>query len=113
MFFFSSRRRHTRLQGDWSSDVCSSDLAGGFTTYLDRSWDVTLRDSTVLRGELERYRDEITSDGSVGAIPLAPASPLSRRLAIRAGVPILAGSTPTTAQRRLPATPLPPRGGAT
>src|SRR5256885_9375193 len=24
-FFFSSRRRHTRLQGDWSSDVCSSD----------------------------------------------------------------------------------------
>src|SRR6266446_8938458 len=28
-FFFSSRRRHTRLQGDWSSDVCSSDLAPG------------------------------------------------------------------------------------
>src|SRR6266850_6234920 len=27
IFFFSSRRRHTRLQGDWSSDVCSSDLA--------------------------------------------------------------------------------------
>src|SRR5688500_9019949 len=24
-FFFSSRRRHTRLQGGWSSDVCSSD----------------------------------------------------------------------------------------
>src|ERR1039457_7294778 len=28
-FFFESRRRHTRLQGDWSSDVCSSDLDGG------------------------------------------------------------------------------------
>src|SRR5256885_10874229 len=28
VFFFSSRRRHTRLQGDWSSDVCSSDLPG-------------------------------------------------------------------------------------
>src|ERR1022692_2746229 len=28
VFFFSSRRRHTRLQGDWSSDVCSSDLVG-------------------------------------------------------------------------------------
>src|SRR5256885_9702924 len=26
VIFFSSRRRHTRLQGDWSSDVCSSDL---------------------------------------------------------------------------------------
>src|SRR6266446_2527641 len=29
VFFFSSRRRHTRLQGDWSSDVCSSDLSPG------------------------------------------------------------------------------------
>ena len=26
IFFFSSRRRHTRYIGDWSSDVCSSDL---------------------------------------------------------------------------------------
>src|SRR5437763_1490486 len=26
LFFFSSRRRHTRYIGDWSSDVCSSDL---------------------------------------------------------------------------------------
>src|SRR3989454_664045 len=33
-FFFSSRRRHTRLQGDWSSDVCSSDL--------DLGWDAGL-----------------------------------------------------------------------
>src|SRR2546426_3203115 len=29
-FFFSSRRRHTILQGDWSSDVCSSDLGCWF-----------------------------------------------------------------------------------
>src|SRR6266581_7950322 len=28
IFFFSSRRRHTRWTGDWSSDVCSSDLVG-------------------------------------------------------------------------------------
>src|SRR5438445_12005077 len=28
MFFFSSRRRHTRYWRDWSSDVCSSDLIG-------------------------------------------------------------------------------------
>src|SRR5256886_8294559 len=27
-FFFSSRRRHTRFDCDWSSDVCSSDLRG-------------------------------------------------------------------------------------
>src|SRR5690606_40613226 len=29
IFFFSSRRRHTRFSRDWSSDVCSSDLAIG------------------------------------------------------------------------------------
>src|SRR5204863_4468991 len=28
LFFFSSRRRHTRSLRDWSSDVCSSDLLG-------------------------------------------------------------------------------------
>src|SRR5688572_31209535 len=28
VFFFSSRRRHTRFDCDWSSDVCSSDLYG-------------------------------------------------------------------------------------
>src|SRR5207247_7487853 len=29
LFFFSSRRRHTRSTRDWSSDVCSSDLPAG------------------------------------------------------------------------------------
>src|SRR5256885_10683949 len=40
IFFFSSRRRHTRLQGDWSSDVCSSDLYCGRlkgTVYLRKN----------------------------------------------------------------------------
>src|SRR5258707_5886106 len=32
MFFFSSRRRHTRYWRDWSSDVCSSDLSYTQTT---------------------------------------------------------------------------------
>src|SRR2546422_678820 len=86
-------------------------VAGGFTTYLDRSWDVTLRDSTVLRGELERYRDEITSDGSVGDIRLAAASRVSRRLAIGAGIHILAGSTRITALPRVRRPPV-PHGGA-
>src|SRR6266487_5268564 len=35
-FFFSSRRRHTRWTGDWSSDVCSSDLVIALATHL--SW---------------------------------------------------------------------------
>src|SRR5437899_5129947 len=33
-FFFSSRRRHTRCLSDWSSDVCSSDLADALTVRL-------------------------------------------------------------------------------
>src|SRR2546430_17056224 len=32
LFFFSSRRRHTRFDCDWSSDVCSSDLHGAERT---------------------------------------------------------------------------------
>src|SRR5690625_5383958 len=34
MFFFSSRRRHTRWPRDWSSDVCSSDLMERFVAFL-------------------------------------------------------------------------------
>src|SRR5207249_9124482 len=34
VFFFSSRRRHTRSKRDWSSDVCSSDLPSEAGTYL-------------------------------------------------------------------------------
>src|SRR5437870_8847037 len=34
MFFFSSRRRHTRWPRDWSSDVCSSDLRAKGRTEL-------------------------------------------------------------------------------
>src|SRR5438093_6620116 len=39
-FFFSSRRRHTRLVSDWSSDVCSSDLTpqqASFTCNIPRA----------------------------------------------------------------------------
>ena len=75
-------------------------VAAGFTTYLDRSWDVTLRDSFLLRGVLQRYTDDITSDGSVADVRLAAASRLSRRIAIGAGLHVLAGSTRMSAQRR-------------
>src|SRR5699024_6884451 len=36
VFFFSSRRRHTRSKRDWSSDVCSSDL--GYALCGTRGW---------------------------------------------------------------------------
>src|SRR5690606_26817521 len=35
VFFFSSRRRHTRFSRDWSSDVCSSDLSWGVLSHLN------------------------------------------------------------------------------
>src|SRR5215211_8166043 len=35
LFFFSSRRRHTRSLCDWSSDVCSSDLTRTWRTGVD------------------------------------------------------------------------------
>src|SRR2546430_17007775 len=40
MFFFSSRRRHTRFDCDWSSDVCSSDLIHVSKPYkqVSREW---------------------------------------------------------------------------
>src|SRR5256885_16974438 len=52
-FFFSSRRRHTRLQGDWSSDVCSSDLtdAGDF---LDKPRAFASSRGPMLRGGVGR-----------------------------------------------------------
>src|SRR5256885_10361593 len=53
-FFFSSRRRHTRLQGDWSSDVCSSDLnlqyvAENFHTVAETLHTVPARVATMQR----------------------------------------------------------------
>src|SRR2546430_2972479 len=49
VFFFSSRRRHTRFDCDWSSDVCSSDLSSGatklipYTTALQREFQRAIR----------------------------------------------------------------------
>src|SRR5262249_57271832 len=48
-FFFSSRRRHTRLVSDWSSDVCSSDL--GRLVQQQH-----LRAAQELRGQGQQYR---------------------------------------------------------
>src|SRR2546427_434295 len=58
-FFFSSRRRHTRFDCDWSSDVCSSDLMIRHTRFdCDWSSDVCSSDlyDTVLRITREIYQ---------------------------------------------------------
>src|SRR3712207_4071638 len=57
MFFFSSRRRHTRYWRDWSSDVCSSDLMGAVAHCVLRVGDVGL----------ERGNDGLESVGTRSA----------------------------------------------
>src|SRR3712207_7351556 len=62
VFFFSSRRRHTRYWRDWSSDVCSSDLP------LDRP----------------EALGEVTDKRLLGGIRLGRRAPFLLRLALRA-----------------------------
>src|SRR6267143_3737318 len=60
-FFFSSRSRHTSWNGDWSSDVCSSDLGGGTFGIVTR---VTLRSHPIpdrigaVRGRITAKTDD-------------------------------------------------------
>src|SRR5690606_32353933 len=56
VFFFSSRRRHTRFSRDWSSDVCSSDLTG------DDAQDPRHRGDLALGVPLEGQRDLLGRD---------------------------------------------------
>src|SRR5207248_3920426 len=62
--FFSSRRRHTRSYGDWSSDVCSSDLQTGL-----RQRDVVIDSAAANREDflsfLVWHRQRETAGGQV------------------------------------------------
>src|SRR5256886_3919157 len=44
-FFFSSRRRHTRFDCDWSSDVCSSDLGYGEPAAALKEYEVSMKNA--------------------------------------------------------------------
>src|SRR5256885_11430705 len=81
LFFFSSRRRHTRLQGDWSSDVCSSDLATAYVLRygefdfdiipnlirkLQRARLLTLEPKSRLRQALARNRGQRVAKAEIG-----------------------------------------------
>src|SRR6266480_5384195 len=62
-FFFSSRRRHTRLTCDWSSDVCSSDLAQPCLQPRARALDPSDRKAEEDGEAGERTEDEQLSCG--------------------------------------------------
>src|SRR5437763_3407757 len=89
LFFFSSRRRHTRYIGDWSSDVCSSDLGKGGLKILRQGQQagVTPHAGRALRDLLARnlraesivivadfeWRETIVTDGAGLVSPALPA----------------------------------------
>src|SRR3712207_8026489 len=59
VFFFSSRRRHTRYWRDWSSDVCSSDLPGLVLT--EHEFDVPLDHSRPDGEQITVFAREVAS----------------------------------------------------
>src|SRR5256885_12454821 len=79
LFFFSSRRRHTRLQGDWSSDVCSSDLGVVRERFIVGRGMLRLLLGSYLG--LEPRAVEFTSPP--GGKPIVSPSPRSRAVAFR------------------------------
>src|SRR5690348_11146769 len=60
-FFFSSRRRHTRWTGDWSSDVCSSDLLGDLHPYIALALEMRKRYIDPVIATSRTYRERIES----------------------------------------------------
>src|SRR6195256_6149868 len=70
-FFFSSRRRHTRYIGDWSSDVCSSDL-GTFTPWEDLATGTDLLFYEGLHGAVVTEEVDVArhADLLIGVVPV-------------------------------------------
>src|SRR5690606_10676656 len=63
VFFFSSRRRHTRFSRDWSSDVCSSDLIWrGLMLGNDDVLRADLIQQLMCQGEIDTRQVERTYD---------------------------------------------------
>src|SRR2546429_7666529 len=75
-FFFSSRRRHTRCSRDWSSDVCSSDLAPAVAG-LTRRAALLLEDRATI--SLGVARNQLVIEG----VATHPKHPVLRELAGR------------------------------
>jgi hypothetical protein len=75
-------------------------IAGGFATYLDRTFGISTRDSVDLRGELEPFTDEIRSDGGISDVRVALAARVGERLSVGVGIHRITGSTRVSATRR-------------
>src|SRR6266487_5604227 len=86
-FFFSSRRRHTRWTGDWSSDVCSSDLLAGQD--LDWTPAIALRDNIstdeITPAYICYYYDETLGDFPYLGLKCGEEFPITRGSVKRGG----------------------------
>src|SRR6266481_16000 len=77
-FFFSSRRRHTRWNCDWSSDVCSSDLSDDLPAVIAAGADALVIPKVNSAGEIRAVDDQVARTevergrppGSVRLLPL-------------------------------------------
>ena len=74
-------------------------IAGGFTTYLDRTFGIVTHDTIDLRGTPQAITDEVTSDGAVTDLRLAAAIRPRRWIALGGGVHMLTGSSRIIATR--------------
>src|SRR5262245_35153121 len=77
VFFFSSRRRHTRCLSDWSSDVCSSDLSTAGGTAVgnvlanDRFNGAQATTENVVLSAVSTTNDGVTLDPADGSVDVA------------------------------------------
>src|SRR5690348_17894526 len=74
-FFFSSRRRHTRWTGDWSSDVCSSDL----TSSLGDPTSITKSGHSATNCSFSRWLNSSSRERRTQAASGERMAPLGRR----------------------------------
>src|SRR5690606_15649989 len=98
VFFFSSRRRHTRFSRDWSSDVCSSDLALAAHDHRFHVLLLRIAGNDVVREAFERTRFHLHQFRYAFAASMAPASVAEHRAiaeAVVAGDPEAARSAMT------------------
>lgn len=74
-------------------------VAGGFSTYLDRTFGISTSDTIIVRNDTVPITDAVTSDGAVADLRIAAAGRLSRWFAIGGGLHLLTGSTRVEATR--------------
>jgi hypothetical protein len=74
-------------------------IGGGFTTYLDRTYGVLIKDTIDIAGVPQPVTDQITSDGAITDLRVAVAARLGKRLTVGGGLHKLTGSTREVARR--------------